>query len=214
MLWELLVTDGHVRAARLRRAQPWVIALGLILLWAGIWVVHAGPEIRSTASLPQLLQERLAQAQLVATAPFSQLQSLQVSPAELQRLPDAAELPELIETLRKSLQNQGRPPSTEIDVTELEPAAFFAGRWEPEHVVYVNSGHTYLFGAMIHRGSATSPQPARWIGVMKRLDGQWQYATVAAGNSIGPANLPSVAPGAIPLTLQPLVPPLPRATHP
>lgn len=214
MLWELLVTDGHVRAARLRRAQPWVIALGLLLLWVGLWIVHKGPEIRTAASVPALVQERLAQAQLAATAPFALLQSAQVSAADLQRLPNATELPELIETIRRSLQDHDRLPRSEIDFVELKPAAFFAGAWEPEQVAYVNSGNSYLFGARVHRGSATSPQPARWIGIMKRLGGEWQYATVAG--STGPSNLPTVAPNAIALTLEPLVPRLPRnsTAHP
>ncbi|HUA87894.1 MAG TPA: hypothetical protein VL994_00570, partial [Steroidobacteraceae bacterium] len=93
MLWEVLVTDGHVRATRLRRAQPWIIALGLVLIWAGLWIVHAGPEIRVAASLPGLLQERVGQAQQAAATPFSQLQPPQLSAQDLQRLPSAGEVP-------------------------------------------------------------------------------------------------------------------------
>lgn len=211
MLWEQMVTDGHVRAARLRRVQPWIIALGLVLLWAGMWVVHAGPQIRPSASLVALLQERLAQAQQRSSEPFARLPPLAPGRAELERLPSAGELPELVETIRRSLNDSGRLPTKDVDFTELTPESFFGGPWEPEHVLYLKSGNSYLLGAQVHRGSAASPQPVRWIGVMKRLGGQWQYATVLAGGSGGLANLPSVAPQNIALTLQPFLPPPPPA---
>jgi len=36
LLWEELVTDGHVRAARLRSVEPWLIGLGALLILGGI----------------------------------------------------------------------------------------------------------------------------------------------------------------------------------
>src|SRR5690348_3454575 len=68
LIWELLVTDGHVRAARLRRLQPWLIALALILLWVGIMVVHLAPAIQPKTSVAARVQERLTELQARAAA--------------------------------------------------------------------------------------------------------------------------------------------------
>src|SRR5262245_46907197 len=38
--WERLVTDGHVRAARWRWIQPWLIALGVALILTGAYAQY------------------------------------------------------------------------------------------------------------------------------------------------------------------------------
>src|SRR5262245_16573039 len=207
MLWETLVTDGHVRAARLRRIQPWLIALGLILIWLGIWIARSGPDIRPSTSFLGVLQERAAKLQQHATRTFSQLPRLQMQPEQAKALPPVTELTELVAAIRKSLTDDNDLPTDDVDFAEMKVDDFWRGDWASEKVAYLESGDAYLFGANVQAGNPNFPQTGRWMGIAKKLDdGRWDYVTLAGNGFAGVANTQVVAPQQIALTLEPFLP--------
>src|ERR1700733_2412927 len=152
MLWEQLVTDGHVRAARLRRVQPWVIVLGLILLWAGIVISALGPRIQPQSSVASRIQEQLAEHQLHAAAAFGQLAEMPQRVDKPESLPPVSEIPEVIKATLESLGAKDKLPSDAPPFEEIKRAEFWSAQWGTEHVYYMKSGHTYLVGAYAHVG--------------------------------------------------------------
>jgi hypothetical protein len=207
MLWEQLVTDGHVRAARLRRVQPWIIIFGLILLWAGIIISELGPKIQPQSSVAQRIQERLAQHQLKAAAAFTQLAQVPQRVDKPDSLPPVSEIPQVIKATLESLNGQNKLPA-EPPFEEIKRAEFWSAQWGTERVYYMKSGGTYLVGAYAHVGSSTSPQPVRWVGAFSKASGSWLYTSIGGPGLYVPPGAPSTGPTAISLTLDPFLPPL------
>lgn len=206
MLWESLVTEGHVRAARVRRMQPWVIVLGLLLIWGGIWIARRGPDVRPPTSFISILQERAAKLQQRAQAAVDSLPQLNLSPAAVRSLPPQSELGELVAAIRQSLSADDELPATDVDFKEMKPEEFWRGEWPSEQVAYIEDDDTYVFGANVFVGSPAYPQPVRWIGVMKKAEKDWQYVTLGGNRLVGINELPSSYAGQIALSLTPFLP--------
>lgn len=218
MLWELLVTDGHVRAARLRRLQPWIIGLGIVLLWLGVVIMRLGPDLAQGASASMKLQERLMKLQQHAETSFQKIPPPALSPDAMKQLPPAKEVVEVIEATTKSLQASGDLEG-DVKFKEIEEEAFWKGDWGTEQVNYLRDGNELLVAANVSVGAPNYPQAARWIGLFHRGetvkgDKQWTYASLAAGNVFVPREKPYVAPGQVALSLSPFLPEPPPAPKP
>ncbi len=211
LLWELLVTDGHVRAARLRRIQPWLIATGLLCIWAGFRVAHLAPALQPQTSVAMRIQQRLTEIQAREAIAFTALSRAPVRPDQPDRLAPVSQIPQVVQALLTSLNDSGSLPEQSVKLGKLGTEAFWAGTWPTEQVSYVKSGRTYLLGAYAHVGPSTSVQPVRWLGVLKNIDGKWQYASLAGVGTYLPAGLPSTSAQSISLSLEPFLPPLPRS---
>jgi hypothetical protein len=211
LTWELLVTDGHVRAARLRRIQPWIVVAAALLLLAGFWVAGLAPGIQPKSSVASIVGEKLAQLQTRATAAFTGLASLAPRVDRPDRLPPEREIPEVVRALMTSLGSAGELPSGNLTFTRVDAADFWAGTWGIGQVSYLKSGDTYLLGAYVHLGPSTSTQPVRWVGAVKKVAGKWQYASLGWTNLYLPPGLPSTSPQAIALSLDPFLPSLPAS---
>jgi hypothetical protein len=207
MLWEQLVTDGHVRAARLRRLQPWIIALGLVMLWVGIFISQLAPKIQPQSSVASRIQERLAQSQQRAAAAFTQLSQVPQHVDKPESLPPASEIPDVVKAMLQSLSSDNKLPTDSLTVQEAKRDAFWSADWGTERVNYLRSGDTYLFGAYAHLGSSAAPQPVRWVGAFTRTSGKWLYASIAGPSLYVPPGLPGTRPEAVSLTLASFLPP-------
>ena len=210
LLWELLVTEGHVRAARLRRIQPWIIATGLLSVWGGIWVARLAPAIQPQTSVAMRIQQRLTQIQAREAFAFTLISKAPLRPEQPDRLAPVSQIPEVVQALLGSLNDSGSLPEKSVKLGRLDPDAFWAGNWPTEQVSYLESGGTYLLGAYAHVGPSTSVQPVRWLGALKRIDGKWQYASLGGTGTYVPPGLPSTSPQSISLSLEPFLPPLPK----
>jgi hypothetical protein len=211
LLWELLVTDGHVRAARLRRVQPWIIASALLCVWGGIWVARLAPALQPQTSVALRIQQRLTQIQAREALAFTVLSRAPLRPDQPDRLAPVSQIPEVVRALLGSLNDSGSLPDKSVKLGELDADAFWAGSWPTEQVSYVKSGATYLLGAYAHVGPSTSVQPVRWLGALKRINGKWQYASLGGAGTYVPPGLPSTSPQSISLSLEPFLPPLPKS---
>jgi len=206
LLWEELVTSGHVRAARLRRIQPWIIALGIILIWAGVLVIHLGPNVQPATSVAARVQQRLMQTQERVAAAFTKLTSTPARPDNLDRLPPISEIPEVVQTLLKKLESSNELDVDALKLEKAKPDAFWSGEWGTERLNYLKSGDLYLLGAHAHVGPSGSPQPVRWVGALKKIEGKWQYTTLAWPGLYAPPGFPNSPPQAISLSLRDVLP--------
>ena len=211
LLWELLVTEGHVRAARLRRIQPWIIVTALLCVWGGIWVARLAPAIQPQTSVAMRIQQRLTEIQAREAFAFTLLSRAPLRPEQPDRLPPVSQIPQVVQALLGSLNDTGSLPEQSLKLGKLDAADFWAGHWPTEQVSYVKSGGTYLLGAYAHVGPSTSVQPVRWLGALKRIDGKWQYASLGGTGTYVPPGLPSTSPQSISLSLEPFLPPLPKS---
>jgi hypothetical protein len=209
-MWELLVTDGHVRAARIRRIQPWIIALAVILLWGGILIARMGPAIQPSTSVASRVQARVAALQARAVAAFTALGRLPAKPDKPDRLPSVAEIPDVVQALLTSLNGSNKLPEGNLTFAKTDDEAFWAGNWPTEQISYLKSGDRYLIGAYAHVGPPTSQQAVRWVGIAKNIDGKWQYASLGWSGLYVPQGVPNTSPQAITLTLDPFLPALPK----
>lgn len=205
------MTDGHVRAARLRRIQPWIIVTALLCVWGGIWVARLAPAIQPQTSVAMRIQQRLSQIQAREALAFNLLSRAPLRPEQPDRLAPVGEIPRVVQALLGALNDSGSLPEKSVKLGKLDAQAFWAGNWPTEQVSYVKSGGTYLLGAYAHVGPSTSVQPVRWLGALKKIDGKWQYASLAGAGTYIPPRLPSTSPQSISLSLEPFLPPLPKA---
>lgn len=219
MLWELLVTDGHVRAARLRRLQPWIIALGVILLWLGVVIMRLGPDLQQGSSAAMKLQERLMHLQQHAESTFQKIPPLSLSADALTSLPSAREVAEVVASITKSLNASGDLPEAEIKFKEADEATFWNGDWGTEQLQYLRDGDNILVAGNVSTGAPNYPQGARWLGLFHRGenvkgDKQWVYASLVSGNVFAPREYPYFSPGQVALSLSgflPEPPPQPKS---
>lgn len=206
MLWESLVADGHVRAARIRRLQPWVIVLGLVLIWLGIWIARSGPDVRPQASFAGLLQERAMKLQQHAQRTIDTLPPLNLSPQSAKSLPPQTELEAVADAIRKALTATGDLPTDEIDFKKMKVDEFWRGEWPTQQIAYVEEDDMYLLGANVYVGSPSYPQPARWVGLLKKQANGWEIVSVGGSRLVAANRIPGVYASQIPLSLEPFLP--------
>lgn len=207
LLWEQLVSEGHVRAARIRRLQPWIIVLGVLLIGAGIKIARLGPAIRPASTVAGRIEQRLSYIQSATTGAFTRLTRAPIHPQHPDLLPPITEIPQVVQTLLKSLNDTDGLAFDTVTLKKVRLAAFWSGDWPTEQLDYMKSSGFYLVAAQAHAGSSNYPQSVRWIGAFKKVGGKWQYATLAWPGLYVPPGYPSVAPQSLPLSLRGLLPP-------
>lgn len=208
LLWEQLVSEAHVRAARIRRLQPWIIVLGVLLIGAGLKIAGLAPSIRPGSTVAGRIAQRLSAIQSATDAAFTGLERTPIHPQDPGKLPPIEEIPQVVHTLLASLNDSGKLAFDAVTLKKVKPAAFWSGEWPTEELDYLKASGLYLVAAEAHAGSSTYPQPVRWIGAFKEIDGKWQYATLAWPGLYVPPGYPSVSPQSLPLSLRGLLPPL------
>lgn len=208
LLWEQLVSEAHVRAARIRRLQPWIVTLAILLIGAGFEIAGLAPAIRPASTVAGRIQQRISDIQAATNAAFTQLTRTPIHPQHPDKLPPLDEIPQVVQTVLKSLNDTDKLPFDAVTLQKVKSKAFWSGEWPTEELDYLKASRLYLVAAEAHAGSSTYPQPVRWIGAFKEIDGKWQYATIAWPGLYVPPGYPSVSPQSLPLSLRGLLPPL------
>ena len=206
MLWEALVTDGHVRSARLRRLQPWVLTAGLLLIWLGIWIASLAPGVRHDSSVLSILQQRVSKNQMRAEAALTGIPRLTLASKDVEALPPFAEVADVIDASLQLLDKSGALPSETFNLGEIDRNALWKGEWGTERLQFVKAGDLYLVAANINMGTPTRAQPARWIGAFKKFGDKWQYSSLAGPGLYVPPQYPTARPGNIAQSMAPVLP--------
>lgn len=214
LLWELLVSEGHVRAARIRRLQPWIIVLGMLLIGVGIKITGLAPAIRPSSTVAERIGQRLSRIQTTASAVFTALTAAPLRPQHPDRLPPVDEIPQVVQTLLASLNGSNKLAFDTVTLEKAKPKVFWSGDWPTEQLEYLKGSGLYLVAAEAHAGSSAYPQPVRWIGAFKKIGSKWQYVTLAWPGLYVPPGYPSALPPSLPLSLRSLLPTLKQKQKP
>ena len=185
-LWESLVTEQHVRAARLRSIQAPLVMLGVLL----IFLVTQFGQLTPTDDAPVTPAQRLAQSRLQMESAVSRAsQELSVPSMtfeQIQALPQAGELQQVVRATLDQLSQNDRLPD-DLKLQELSRDDFWRGAWPPATLAYIEGRNSYAIGAHVavhdqRDRSAGGDEPIRqWLGVFRKYDGEWLYAAVRTG---------------------------------
>lgn len=202
--WESLVTDGHIRAARWRRAGPVILIMGLVLLGVGLWLgsPRVTTELRDRNSL---LDARISAIQAPAEQAVDQLPALVVPRKDAKELVPEAQLGQVIKVLKDSLNKTGRL-SDQLKFKRLAATAFWRNVWPIDQLVTTGDGDVRLVGAVVNIGSTRAPIVGRWIGAFRKAGGTWRYTTIEAASLIDVQGEPGVPISQIALFLKPVLP--------
>jgi hypothetical protein len=205
--WEQLVTQGHVRAARWRKAAPFLfwgavaaISLGVLL---ALSLPHNPPSTRvSEAKTAYADEQRRAVSQFVQESGDRLSQPPQT--AIQAPTPDAAQA--ALTAALGALRRDGDLPAT---VTRQTTDAFWRGDWQADRIQAVEDGRTILIGYYVdvaNRSYQQPPQVRRIIGLIRRDDqGTWQHYCLAMQVTL-PCGSPVIDPTTIPATIRGLLP--------
>lgn len=200
--WELLVTDGHVRAARIRHAQPFIAGLGALLTAAGLTAVLFSPISKAVLPFlpkPQTVYENfVTEANSKRTAAVNQILSIPPAPtlalspdqirADMQagRLGSTNDIPGVQADIEKALNDNGKLPA-DYAFAEMAASTFWRGTWPGGiQIATVTGAKTRLFGLVaINEGSgifgAPTHQAVRWLAAARLTNGRWKLHHLSTG---------------------------------
>jgi hypothetical protein len=209
LLWEELVTDGHVRAARLRSVEPWLIGLGALLILGGIYMSalilpNPAPDDRGAR-----IAAEVGKVQAGAIAAMNGLPSVPVPSDRLANPVSASQISRVSAAILDDLNGSGDLPTDKLNMNVVDADTFWHHQWFFSSLNVTSSGDTTLVGAIVNEGSPSSPQLTRWLGVFRRRDGHWEAVSIAAPGFYIDPTLHSTTADRIPLALKSVLPAAP-----
>lgn len=209
LAWERLVTDGHVRAARVRWMQPWLILLAVLAILLGFYMAAATASRRGSAEgAPSSGVVESQRLQRPVASALRHLPKLNVSQNEGNTLPlFSAIASDVIPPLLTELNSSGRLGAREIPVKVISVEDFWRKDWpHGANLVGTGTGDVRLVGAVANRYGVQYVSGARWLGVFRRKNGKWSVVSATDGDFYAPSGPPSTSLLNIPLTLRPVLP--------
>ena len=194
MLWEQFVTDGHVRAARLRYIAIPLVIIGVILILlarppAGLLFVttdYSTDGARLFSGFPINFQDRAAVPVIARLKP----PPLKLQPDVIKQLAPASELDDVGKMILDSLKANNSPLPKDLPIKDVSAEDFWAFNWSSTDIVHFQKDNFHVFGAMV-----TPPPPksgyvnmyagvdaVRWVAIFRQDAGQWRFATIADEN--------------------------------
>lgn len=202
--WENLVTDGHVRAARIRRAQPYLVTLAVICMLVGWVLLTSVRASKSENNRTEVLGAEVDRQQRKAIDAFAYMPPPRIGQSQLAKLPSAENIPEIQKKVLDELNRVGDVPA-DLKIETVEPSAFWRVPWKAGQFVSAAGGGVRIVGAVVNTGSSDYPDPARWMAVFRRASGDWQVATISGPDFISVPETLQVVVGQIPVTLSPIL---------
>ena len=208
--WEFLVTEGHVLAARLRYARPYIVGAGLLFLIIGIWLTSAGLHGFGQQQVAQirdeLLTDDVTEAKKPALDAFNGLPAPNVLRSEVGNIAPATQLPEVIKAVLASLNSRNALPESQIKFQRMAPGEFWGKEWPHTVLAFTSAPGLYVIGAVVNEGTVRLPFIGRWLGAFRKFNKGWEYASIQGPGFEYVAGFPVVSVSDIPLTLQPVLP--------
>ncbi len=206
--WELLVTEGHVRAARWRNAVPFVIAAAVIAVILGVTITAYLPTAATSTRVADAQNALVAQQRATIAVFLQDKGRIDGTPANAERALTRDDAPISVATLAEALNTTGRLPESVVTQNAEE---FWQGAWQPGAIHAVQEGRTVLVGyyvdaAMRYPGYRPQPMLQRAFGVLRRgAERQWVfYCLQIAGAQ--PCDQQGVDPAAVPATMRDFLP--------
>jgi hypothetical protein len=178
------------------------IGIGLVVLGA---LLQFSLPVPLAPSRDALLKQRVDAIFAPAIRAVSGLPVARLSPDDYKNLEPAQEVSgTIIGLILDSLNRTGQLPERLIRI-DADPSAFWQRPWPYFHAISTGNGDLRLVGIIVNLGSTEQPKLQRWLGVFRRNNGRWQYASLAGDTFYSPA--PSANIRDIALDLAPLLPP-------
>jgi Tfp pilus assembly protein PilE len=206
--WELLVTEGHVRAARWRNAVPLVSAAAVIAVILGIVMTAYLPKAEPSNRIAEAQTALVAQRRVAIAAFLQDKGIVQAQPTNVERALTRETAPASVATLLDALNTTGRMPES---VVTQNAEQFWQGAWQTGAIHAVQEGRTVLVGYFVdvatrYPGYRSEPMMQRAFGILRRgEDRQWTfYCLQIAGAQ--PCDAQSLDPTTIPVTMRDFIP--------
>lgn len=228
-LWEELVTDGHVRAARIRLVRGRVVALSLVLLVVAVVITAFGVGIRaadSKAITTKILNQHFDDYKKSVEEIFSQMPKYHDLSDEEKKI--MVETPFILNFIKSHIAklNSDEPDEQEYSVVlkKVSKNDFWKEKLESGKITYVSDGDVQIYGALAcyidgyytngvfleNRYPDEEGRPCRrptfWLGVFKKINGKWKYASIGISGGFKPNEHESVDPNEILETLKDMMP--------
>ena len=209
MPWELLVTDGHVRAARLRGiATPFLIAATAFLAAGISWRLYGPQLLWSAVSADTALNDHITKSKQAALKSVAAISALNLSDAEVVKLPSTEQLPGALTLIRDGLRTTDQPPSNLPIAAISNPADFWSGKWPSSKIAYLDKGDLRAFGV----AAASKPEVFnqtkthifRWLAVFRKDAGIWDDVAIQLDGFVVPNGEAATSPEYIPVSLEKL----------
>jgi hypothetical protein len=207
LLWEELVTPGHVLAAQLRWIEPYLLALGIAFI-----IIGAAARIAFFALLPPLdwddpVAGAVRYERAPATAALAGLPSLSLRPEDKAASPPDTEIEQVIAASITQLNRNDHLPENLL-IVEVTPEDFWRKRWPIRTLVVTSGPSIKLIAAIVVLTNENAAGAAlRWLGVFRKVGNRWTFASLAAPGFGVLDRYPVVRVTDIPVTLAPVLPP-------
>lgn len=217
--WELLVTEGHVRAARWRKAFPVLVALSIGTTLLALFLIRLIPDSQPSTKVADA-KAAYAIEQRSAVAAFFQGQSAAVpvtSPQDTAQAMNPQALNTRLAELLALLRDENRLPD---NVVRQDAATFWRGAGGVNEVHAVEDDRTILIGATVNtayqgQGYAAPAELRRSYWIFRRPEASWIWrggapfgwtqhclavagALPCAGDAVDPATIPGTMRGLLP----------------
>jgi type II secretory pathway pseudopilin PulG len=205
--WEQLVTHGHVRAARWRKAAPFLFWGAVAAIILGVFLALSLPDSPPSTRVAEA-KSAYADAQRRAVSQYMQESGARLGqpPQRVVQAPTPVAAQAAVTAALEELGRTGRLPEA---VARQTPDAFWRGDWRAEGIHAVEDGRSILLGYFVDVANPSygeQPQVRRIFSLLRRDDeGAWRlYCLAVAGAN--PCGSPSIDPTAIPATMRGLLP--------
>ena len=212
MLWERLVTPGHVLTARLKRIMiPFAVAGALFAVY-GTFLTSLRPFPSHSRSTIAGVQQRIAGLKAQISNIFSRPQPIRLKVADVQNLPAPNEIDLIDKAIRAALDKDGRLPDS-IKFEQVSRKRFWGYDWPKDKVAVYRSDTDVAVGAIVDRPRPRETnqrsfvdQPAsdalRWLAIYKKTQKGWNPVDLRIQGFYLSSEMEAVAPNDIPETLR------------
>ncbi len=210
MLWKKLVTEGHVRGARLRAAQPTLLLLAILLcVIGGYGAIRIKPPPSKQLEQQGSQEEIRAQVQQINDV-FSKIPALTLDRPRASKLAPAFEVQRITKIITDQLDENGKLPEI-LPLQKISQDEFWGFNWSVENLQHYKNGNIILVGAIVSDERKIAPRqarpPIRWIGLFRKNKGQWlAYSLRFPNGYVSPDNSQMIRPTDYPKTFARLLP--------
>ncbi|MBK9131241.1 MAG: hypothetical protein IPM20_06335 [Gammaproteobacteria bacterium] len=211
--WELLVTEGHVRAARWRSTARFIVVASISLIILGLIGIRILPDVKPAPHIADAKQQLVvARQQALAQFLASKGAPPQTLPTDSAKAFALPETQEIIDRLTQLLSNTGELPS---EVIKLDPEEFWTGDWTPGKIIAVATRRDILVGFYVNKAAFTPNAQVgqqvslgRVFSLYHRVESpqKWDFYCLAVPGSLPCGRGEPLSPSTIPETLRTLTP--------
>jgi len=217
MQWEELVTDGHVNAAKMRAARPFILGLGLLIFLLGSALFgEYGRFDPASISLKSNEQQINTSREAIDRA-FTSIKLPKLDDTAKVKLAPAYELSVIAKAILSALNDTGKLPDS-LSFTKTSKTEFWQFSSDVGKIQLLDVGKFKLVSARVtdeqnqRRYNLRVPADERlWIGLFRKSnDGKWQAYSLSGridGNSLlSVAGTDRLNPARYPVTFEKLIP--------